>query len=477
MPYRDERPSRARNRLTALDSSFLYAESETNPMHIGFLLIFEGLVPFDGVVRAIRQRIDLLPQYRQRLAAMPFNLAHPSLENDPEFRLENHLRRYRLPPGIDEAHAIQHLLYAYHPLLDRARPLWELLSFENWPGGRTGIILKVHHALVDAVAAVELMKVLFDFRPNVPLPGPPAHRWKPHRVPNPRLVFGSEMLDLLIGQLDSLTCMVNELGRFGQRSLNCGPPFFEAMRKLFELDDRQIVSAPWNSRPVSDARTLTWLRNSTSDYRAICDAFGGTFNDVALTVVSEGAARYLKHHRYSCDGWFRIGCPVNLRRAEERTDMGNRVSMMLPTVPAASMDPVERLNVVREETERIKEDGIAEAWEQLMSLSEIVPPGLLALASPFGIPGREGPAALMPPFNFAATNVHGVEVPQYLCGHRCLEQIFLLPLVGNLGYGVAVLSYDQSLHVAMIADPWLVPDLGLMRALVQEAFEELRAAA
>jgi diacylglycerol O-acyltransferase / wax synthase len=477
LPANDGRPSRLRRRLTGFDSSFLYAESANSPLHIGFLLIFEGHVPFDGIVRAIGQRIHLLPQYRQRLAEVPFNLAHPSLEDDPEFRLDNHVRRYQLPPGIDEAHAIQHLLYAYQPLLDRTRPLWELLSFENWPGGNTVIVSKIHHALVDAVAAVELMKVLLDFRPDAPSQWSQAHRWKPDRVPNPTQTLASAMLDLLVGQFDSLTRIVNEQARINQGSLGCGPPFFEAMRRLAELDSRQIVSTPWNSGPVTDARSLTWLRNSTTDYRAICDAFGGTFNDVALTVVSEGAARYLKHHRYSCDGWFRIACPVNLRRPHERTDVGNRVSMMLPAVPAAPMDPVERLNVVRDETERMKEDGIAEAWEQVMSLRELVPPGLLALTSPFGMPGHDGAAALVPAINFAATNVPGVEVPQYLCGHRCLEQIFLLPLVGNLGYGVAVLSYNQSLHLAMIADPWLVPDLGLMRALVQNAFEELRAAA
>ncbi len=45
--------------------------------------------------------------------------------------------------------------------------------------------------------------------------------------------------------------------------------------------------------------------------------------------------------------------------------------------------------------------------------------------------------------NFIATNVPGVQVPQYLLGHKCLDQIPLVPCGATLGYSVAILSYNS----------------------------------
>jgi hypothetical protein len=157
------------------------------------------------------------------------------------------------------------------------------------------------------------------------------------------------------------------------------------------------------------------------------------------------------------------------------------------------MDPIERLKVVREETERIKSNELPQALELLTSLGgKMTPPSLLALAARIGTVLLDAGAAMvrmrgwkprlsnlqMPPaLNFIATNVPGVKVTQYLVGHQCLDQLGLLPLGGNLGYGVAILSYRENLCLAMMADPNLVPDVEFMKACVQEAFEELRTAA
>jgi hypothetical protein len=65
-------------------------------------------------------------------------------------------------------------------------------------------------------------------------------------------------------------------------------------------------------------------------------------------------------------------------------------------------------------------------------------------------------------------------VPVYLCGHRCLEQVGVLPVGGNLGYGVAILSYNHDRYFGMSADSILMPDIDRMKGHVQAAFEELK---
>ena len=50
-------------------------------------------------------------------------------------------------------------------------------------------------------------------------------------------------------------------------------------------------------------------------------------------------------------------------------------------------------------------------------------------------------------------------------------------LNGNIGYGIAVVSYNQSLYFNFISDPRLLPDLHVMADGVMDAFSELMAAA
>lgn len=76
-------------------------------------------------------------------------------------------------------------------------------------------------------------------------------------------------------------------------------------------------------------------------------------------------------------------------------------------------------------------------------------------------------------FNFTCTNVPGVQVPQYIAGHKVLDLYGTLMLSGTLGYGVVVASYDQRLYFNFTSDPRLMPDVELMRSGVEEAFAEL----
>ena len=92
-------PSRPPMRLTAQDASFLYTETTSSPMHGTVVAVLEGEVSFPDLFKHIETRLHLIPRYRERLAFVPFNLAHAKWVPDPDFKLENHVKQCKLGEG------------------------------------------------------------------------------------------------------------------------------------------------------------------------------------------------------------------------------------------------------------------------------------------------------------------------------------------------------------------------------------------
>ena len=111
--------SKLSRRLSTQDASFLYNETPNGPLHIGMLHTFEGEIDFDRLTEHFARRIHLLPRFRQRVVFAPFNLAHATLEDDPEFALSDHLKHHRLPRGSSDAEMAAAAMRANEPALDR----------------------------------------------------------------------------------------------------------------------------------------------------------------------------------------------------------------------------------------------------------------------------------------------------------------------------------------------------------------------
>jgi diacylglycerol O-acyltransferase / wax synthase len=479
-----------KRRLSSLDASFLYLESNCSPTHVGGMLVFEGEMSFDRYLRFLEERIHLIPRYRQRLAEVPFNLAHATLEDDPDFKLENHVKRHQLKRGLKEPEVVEEALRVYEPPLDRSRPLWENHLLEGVKG-RTIVVQKIHHALVDGVSTVEMSVVMSDFTPTPKKIEPPASLWTPAPLPGSaeRLVWA--IRDLLVNQVESASSNALELIRDPAGAARRLREAAETMRAMTESLARPIVMTPWQAGVVGQRRSFALCRQPFADYRAIRNAFGGTVNDVVLTVLTEGAARYLKHHRWPAAGQrFRLGCPVSVRRAEEKSDLGNRVSMMFPMMPAESIDLVERLKFISQETAGIKKAGLPEAMDRMGTLLDVVSPALVALAGRVGTAALDWASALygvlgvkprpdafaLPAtgINFIATNVPGVQVPMYMDGHKLLYQTGFVGPGGTIGFGVPITSYNQEMFFHLTADPRLMPDVDRMKQFVDDSFAELR---
>ena len=457
------------HRLSAQDAAFLYNEGEEAPMNMGSVAVFQGEISYERLVENLEPKMHLCPRYRQRVIPAPFNLHHPTWEFDPDYSIRRHIIPVRLdPPGSDDQ--LRELAARlFQGMLSRDKPLWEVYLVHGLQEGRSAMVFKVHHCLVDGVSGVELLMMVLDVSPNPPPPPPPPGPYEPPPVPDTVTRFFDAVFDRLADGLkttaDIQKALLNTMdnpatARSLNRALETALPYFAVPGQR----------APFNAS-FSGERKLAWSEYDFSEVRAIRQACGATVNDVVLAVLGGALSRYYEGHGQATDGQIaRVLTPVNVRREDERGALGNRISMILVEVPLGLRSPIERLNAIRERTERMKRDHVADGIGLAADSLDILPPMLQALFGALPKP----PNTLA---NMVCTNVPGPMIPLYSLGHRLEAHYPLMPIAWEMGVGCAVTSYNQKLYFCLMADAKAAQDVKRLGDFLTEAYVELRSAA
>jgi len=465
-------------RLSAHDASFLYSETASGPMHGVTLSVLNGEVEFNEIFSFFEARIHLVPRLRQRLLFVPFNMAHPKWVDDPEFNLSNHLKLHEVPEGTSMEQAIEIALELGEPLLDRNKPLWlnyVIPAVEN----QTLLVQMGHHAFLDGATAVAMSTVLTTTEPDSP-PPVAAEKWKPGRLPTDEELVQEAMTEQAMAFSNSLT-----------QGFNSNPVDVQKTTAVLARLARPVMQAPWNAGAVGPKRKFCSIELTLDAFKYIRKSLGGTINDVAVSVVVESAARYMKAGgEFTDNQYLRLMCPVDARPpGDNPLEMeGNQVSGMFPILEARPKSMAARYVEVKQEMKGIKERGEAETLHTLQSTQPNFPPVMMAPTRFIGTPldptqaQAENPQPVpMNPglrpqqfgFNFTVTNIPGPTWTQYVAGLEVLRSIGTLMLGGNLGLGVSIVSYNGKMSFCFTADPRLMPDLNGFSDLVQEAFDEL----
>jgi diacylglycerol O-acyltransferase / wax synthase len=457
-------------RLTAVDASFLAQEDESSHMHVGALLIFDGEAPdYDELADQIRGRLHLVPRYRQKLVVPPLETGRPLWADDPSFNLEYHLRHTALPqPGTEEQ--LRRLAARiFSQQLDRSKPLWETWLVEGLEGDRFALISKTHHALVDGVAGVDLAQVLFDLSPDPPAPDAEGlEAWSPNREPGTADLVAAGLRGLVRTGVDLASRAVGAAVNPGT-SLRVARDAAEGIGEIVWAGLNPAPETPLNAE-IGPHRRYAVVRQRLADYKQVKDALGGTVNDVVLTVVSGALASWLRSRGVRTEGLeMRALVPVSIRTADQQGAGGNRIAAMRGPLPVYIRDPVARLDVVKRSMTGLKESKQALGAEVLASVENLAPPTILAQASRLNFSTRL--------FNLIVTNVPGPQFPLYLLGRRLHDLFPIAFLPSDHGLAVAIMSYDGGLDYGLLADYDTLPDVERIAAGIDEALDELKAAA
>jgi diacylglycerol O-acyltransferase / wax synthase len=459
--------------LSPADRSSLAAEHGPVNMAVGGLLVFEAEPQLTRamVTERIAERIHLVPRLRQRLEEPPLGIANPVWVDDTAFDLDWHIRQASLPAPGGDAELGGLVSREFSHRLDRARPLWEATLIENLHGGRRGLLMKVHHALVDGMAAIGMAALVLD--PGVePLEIPPPQReWSPRKYDMRRHVARLARRPLARAPRLMLDGMLRALDPDPRRA---AADMRRATEVALELA-RARPQAPMTplNRPISPNRRYAVAHIELDLIKRVRHKFGGTINDVLLATVAAMLGRYLAAagpDAFELDGRAPVSLvPVSVREDAEAGELGNKISTVFVDLPVNEHDLAARIEAVSSQTAALKQSAAVRAGALMIGAAGWAPPlvsGMLARA-----------LGSVRAFNLVVSNIPGPQQPFYLNAVRMCEVYPIVPLnPSNQGLSVGILSYDGQVCFGVLADRDLDPPLSVAAAGLIAALGELRAA-
>lgn len=450
-------------------------ETPTLHMHTLKIAVLEpdpsiGEPPIEWVRSEIARRLHLLPPLRRRVVEVPFGLSHPVWIEDPDLDVDYHVRRVQIAPPGGYREMNQKISELASRPLDRSRPLWEMYLLAGLEGGRIAVLVKIHHAAADGVAAAELLMNVMASAAGAEVSDPDPE-WRGEAVPTSgrlmRDAIGEQLRQiarlpmLLLRTLRNMVALLRH-----RRSADVHPPL-------------PILDTPRTSfnTALTPHRVFTTTSLSLPDVKAVRAAFGVTVNDVVLAVVGGAMRGYLDKRGELPDRPLVAGVPVSTDRpGDDRRLGGNKVSNLFTTLATDQADPVARLRAVHAITSEAKIVQTLFGEETLADWVQYTPP------KPYAWFMRQYSRLRIadhhpPPINLVVSNVPGPREPLFAGGARLVELYSVGPILEGIGVNVTVWSYLDQLYVGLLGCRETLPDADSIVEGMHAALDELVEAA
>ena len=460
-------------RLAGIDASFLYMETPQAHMHVGFACILdpgdspEGYDP-DAVIKHVEERAASHRVFRRRLVRVPFDLHHPLWVDDPNFDLIHHMHRVALPaPGGPEEFGEMIGRIGSSPL-DRSKPLWEIWIIEGLQGGRLGLALRMHHAVVDGVSGAGLLMHLFD-KSRTTIAPPAPFPTELDEIPSDWKLFTHALRSRLRQPVDMLrtvgATVIKATGLLADQITEGRPA---GTRPL------EAPRTPFNAS-ISPRRNLAMMRVPFEEVREVKEALGCTVNDVILATAGGGLRTYLEGLNALPEQSLTAACPISVRTEEESREFNNKVSVFWTTLATDTDDPLARVQRIHESTMIAKRELQAMGGDTLQEWAELAGPRLFNFAVRT-YSSQQLADLHRPVHNLVISNVPGPRQPLYLAGLKLEAAYPTGPVMEGMGLNLTVLSYAGAVDFAFFVDSKLVPDVWDLARATKAALGELLGA-
>jgi diacylglycerol O-acyltransferase / wax synthase len=472
-----------------------------------------GPTSFDRIRAVIAERLPLVPRLRQRAVRVPLDLQRPLWADDPAFDLDAHVRRSALPSPGGRSELNDFLGDVMARPLPPDRPLWEMVVVEGLEGGRSAVVARLHHAILDGVSGATAMAAFLDLEPQpapspAGSPGPAPSPAAPPGAPAPRAVApeGEPVGDGGVGGLAPAGGLTSagsptsaSLIRYAAASMLRQPEvvldaFNRSLDALAALtaQNRRLAAEGRTPPPtlfrvprtsingnVTSERVTATLTVPLADLERVRRACGDvTVNDIILCAVGDAVWQLLASRGEHPGAPLVALVPVSTRgRATVPEDgapahVGNAISGMLVPLPANETDPFDRLRVVAQAAQVSKDQEHIAGGDLLEGLTRAAPPALVRMAMQ-GVGRLRLFDRLPPPFNLAVSTIMLPDVTLWWADREVSAVYPLGPVVDGIGLNVTAMTYRESVHLGLVACPRLIPELEELATLLGGSFEDL----
>lgn len=426
-------PGPSIDRLLPADLMMLWPEDYGWPEDIGAIAVLDAPTGGDLDARRVRalvaSRLHLVPRLRQVLVRPAAGLGGPYWADDQAFDVREHVGVAPLRDGAGEAELLTEVERLRRRPFDPTRPRWELWLLPGLAGGRTGLYLKLHHAVADGLAGIALIAAFLDVDPDVEPTDPVP--WQPRRLPteaelraDARARRAASVREVLSGAAHPAAAARRTWGSAGA---------------LWRIERTRAPRTSLN-RPIGAGRRLSLFRLDLETVRDVAHRHHATINDVVLALTADGL-RALARHRGEAteDLVLRAVVPVSLHDEDPGEATGNRDGTMVVPLALGSCTPAARVEAVADASRRAKASVFVPPSGALARLE-------LAQRATWRHFDRQRWA------NTYVADLPGPPVALHLAGARLREVFPVVPLTGNIAVGVGAMSYAGSLTLAYVAD-------------------------
>lgn len=460
--------------VSGQDATFLYAESPSSPMHIATLTIVEGSLKYVDFKEIIASKLHLMPKFRKRLLSVPLNLDYPYWVDDPNFDIDLHLNRIKLPDPSNWKTLREMTSSIFSSPLDLRRPLWSISFIEGLdeisqvPKGSVAIVTKVHHVMIDGSSGVGLMGILFDKTEEDKFKKPPAPKpYDPEPLPDELSLLLKSSYGFFKNPLKIPKLVSETVFSLAKGSLNSQLKGKKPFNKISFSTPKTIFN-----ESVSPKRTWGTAILSFDRINRLRKLMEVSVNDLILAICSGAIRRYLQERERLPSQPLVANIPISIRVKGDKQEMNNQISNMLVQIATHIEDPIERLESITEQTNLGKTKHKAVGAKSLAKMAETVPFGLANLAA--GLYSKYNIKEFhRPPFNVTITNVPGPKGLLYLKGHKIVGIFGLTPVLDGFGLIIAAFSYNGQVSITTTSDAKTMPDADKFSRYIRESANEL----
>jgi diacylglycerol O-acyltransferase / wax synthase len=403
-----------------------------------------------------------IPRLRQKVVTPTLPTAAPRWVVDPDFNLDFHVRRVRVPePGtLREVFDMAEVIL--QSPLDISRPLWSVTLIEGLAGGRAAQLLHLSHAVSDGVGSVEMFSRIYDLeRDPAPKPAPP--------MPIPEDMSANDLMrqginglpGAIVGAVrDALT---RAIGTFGK--VISDPAAAVSGVLDYATSGNRVMRRAAEPSPLLRRRSLSSRSEAIdmplSDLHKAAKAAGGSINDAYLAGLC-GVLR-LYHAALGIPiTTLPMAVPVNLRSDADPSG-GNRFAGVNLAAPVGVVDPATRIREIRAQMTQRREESAIDMLGSIAPVLSLLPSAVLEVITGSVIGS-----------DVQASNVPVFQGDTFIAGAKVLRQYGLGPLPG---IAIMVVLVSRSGYVTVTAryDRASITDESLFARCLQAGFDEVLA--